>query len=71
MFSVGGDLAPLLVIYHCVINYPQTWWFVLLTKLLFEQGLVVTGLFCLTWCPLQGESLSHLEALSLVFLTGD
>ena len=45
MFSVGGDLAPLLVIYHCVINYPQTWWFVLLTKLLFEQGLVVRGLF--------------------------
>lgn len=70
MFSVGGDLAPLLVIYHCVINDPQTWWLVLLTKLLFEQGLVVPGLLCFTWCPLQGESLNHLEALSLVFLTG-
>ena len=42
MFSVGGDLAPLLVIYHCVINDPQTWWLVLLTK----QGLVVPDLLC-------------------------
>ena len=39
-------------------------------KAIFEQGLVVPGLLGFTWCPLQGESLNHLEALSLVFLTG-